>query len=197
MNFFINFFISIDQLGNVLAGGNPDNTISSRIGYYTEEYYPSKKVPLKWTLFKKIINFTFFPIDGHQHCKEAYFNDAGEEFDKDTNDIAVAILAIIIIISCFFIIILLYTLYAFRIVSPKKINRTKNIKQRLRIAEAKLKGVYSELNQYQVTVDTELDEIIDETQNTIEEIAQKIDGILNLKQRLQNFKIKKQNTNNN
>lgn len=191
MTFFINFFISIDQLGNVLAGGNPDNTISSRVGYYTEKYYDPDKIPLRWTLFKNIINFTFFPIDGKNHCKEAYFNDAGEEFDKGTSDFAVAILAILIIFSCLFIAILLYILYAFGIVSPKKINRTKNIKQRLRIAEAKLKGVYSELNEYQVKVDEELDEIIDNTQNTIEEIAEKISGILRLKQRLKNFKIKK------
>jgi hypothetical protein len=187
----VNLFVSIDQLGNVLAGGNPDNTISSRVGYYTEKYYDSNKVPFKWRTLRNIINFTFYPVDGKNHCKEAYFNDAGEEFDKGTSDIAVAFLAILIIISCIFISILLYLLFAFGIVSPRKINRSKNIKQRLRIAEAKLKGVHSELNEYKVKVDEELDEIIDETQNTIEEIIEKVDGILNLKKRLSNFKRKK------
>ncbi|KAB1153603.1 hypothetical protein F7018_16165 [Tenacibaculum aiptasiae] len=194
MNFFVNFLISIDQLGNVLTGGNPDNTISSRVGYYTERYYLPDKVPLKWKILRNIINFTFYPIDGENHCKEAYFNDAGEEFDKGTSDIAIAVLAMLIIASCFFIAILFYFLYAFGIVSPKKINRSKNIKQRLRIAEAKLKGVHTELNEHKIQVDKELDEIIDETQNTIEEIAQKIEGILRLKQRLAHFKKKKQNT---
>lgn len=194
MNFFVNFLISIDQLGNVIAGGNPDNTISSRVGYYTERYYPPEKVPLKWKILRNIINFTFYPIDGEDHCKEAYFNDAGEEFDKGTSDIAIAILAILIVGSCFFIAILFYLLYAFGIVSPKKINRSKNIKQRLRIAEAKLKGVHTELNEHRIQVDKELDEIIDETQNTIEEIAQKIEGILRLKQRLAHYKKQKQNT---
>ena len=61
----------------------------------------------------------------------------------------------------------------------------------MRIAEAKLKGVHSELNEYKVKVDEELDEIIDGTQNTIEEIIEKVDGILNLKKRLSNFKLKK------
>jgi len=191
MNYLVNLFVSIDQLGNVLAGGNPDNTISSRVGYYTEKYYDSNKVPFKWRTLRNIINFTFYPVDGKNHCKEAYFNDAGEEFDKGTSDIAVAFLAILIIISCIFISILLYLLFAFGIVSPRKINRSKNIKQRLRIAEAKLKGVHSELNEYKVKVDEELDEIIDETQNTIEEIIEKVDGILNLKKRLSNFKRKK------
>lgn len=194
MSYLGNFFVSIDQLGNVLAGGNPDNTISSRVGYYTEEYYPSGKVPLKWRIFKDIINFTFYPVDGKNHCKEAYYNDAGEEFDKGTSDIAVAILAILIIISCIFIATLLYLLFALGIVSPRRINRSKNIKQRLRVAEAKLKGVHSELNQYKVKVDEELDEIIDDTQNTIEEIVEKIEGMLNLKNRLSNFKLKNENT---
>ncbi len=191
MNFLTNFFISIDQLGNVLAGGNPDNTISSRVGYYTERYYELEELPLRWRLFRNIINFTFYPIDGKNHCKEAYFNDAGEEFDKGTSDMAVAILAVLIIASCLFIATVLYVLFAVGIVSPKDINRTENIKQRLRIAEAKLKGVYSELNEYPVKVDEELDEIIAETQTTIKDISEKIDGILRLRLRLLNFKKKK------
>ncbi len=191
MGYLANFFVSIDQLGNVLAGGNPDNTISSRVGYYTEEYYKEGKVPLRWTFFKKVINFTFFPIDGPDHCKEAYYNDAGEEFDNGTSDFAVFILAILIMGSCIPIALLLYLLYLFGIVSPRKINRTKNVKQRLRVAEAKLKGVHTELNQYKVTVDQELDDIIENTETTLEEIAQKIDGILDLRRRLMHFKSRK------
>lgn len=194
MSYLGNFFVSIDQLGNVLAGGNPDNTISSRVGYYTEKYYTNKRVPLKWRIFKNIINFTFYPIDGKNHCKEAYYNDAGEEFDKGTSDIAVAILAVLIIASCIFISILFYLLFAFGIVSPKKINRSKNIKQRLGVAVAKLKGVHSELNEYKVKVDEELDDIVDDTEKTIEEIVEKIDGMLNLKKRLSTFKLKNKNT---
>ena len=197
MNYLSNFFVSIDQLGNVLAGGNPDNTISSRVGYYNEKQYPNGKTPLKWRVFKFIIDKTFYPIDGDNHCIEAYYNDAGEDFDKGTSDIVVSILAILIIISCIPIAIILYLLYAFGIVSPKRINRSKNIKQRLRIAEAKLKGVHSELNRHKVKVDKELDEIIDDTQNTIEEIIEKLDGMLNLKKRLSAFKLKNKNTSNN
>jgi len=189
MNYFVNFFVAIDQLGNVLAGGNPDNTISSRVGYYTEKHYPPKKVPFRWKTLKEIINFTFFPIDGKDHCKEAYFNDTGEDFDKGTNDIAVAVLAILIVGSCLIIATILYILFAFGIVSPRKINRSKNIKQRLRIAEAKLKGVHTELNVHKVKVDEELDEIIDDTKTTIKEIVEKIDGMLNLRERLMKFKV--------
>ncbi|PKH49893.1 hypothetical protein CXF68_03885 [Tenacibaculum sp. Bg11-29] len=191
MNFLTNFFIAIDQLGNVIAGGNPDNTISSRVGYYTERYYESAKIPLRWRTFRNIINFSFYPIDGKNHCKEAYFNDAGEEFDEGTSDIAVSILAVFIIVSCIFIIILFYGLYVLGIVSPKDIDRTANIKQRLQIAEAKLKGVYSELNEHHIQVDEELDEIIEETEVTLKEISKKIEGILKLKYRLDHYKEKK------
>ncbi len=146
MSYLINLFVGIDQLGNVIAGGNPDNTISSRVGYYTEEFYKPEEVPIKWRILRNIIDFTFYPIDGKFHCKEAYFNDTGEDFDEGTSDIAVAALSIIIIISCAAISIFLYLLYALGLVSPKEIDRTQNIKHRLRIAEAKLKGVYTELN---------------------------------------------------
>ncbi len=197
MNFISNFLISIDQLGNVLAGGNPDNTISSRIGYYTEKYYPEEKIPFRWRFFRDVIDFTFYPIDGKNHCKEAYFNDAGEEFDPCTSDFVVAILAVFITSSCIIIATILYLLYLLGIVSPKKINRTNKIKKRLRLVEAKLKGVYTELNQYHIQVYNELDEIIEDTQTTLEEIIAKIDGILDLKTRLANFKKAKLSNKNN
>ncbi len=191
MKYISNIFISIDQFGNVLAGGNPDNTISSRVGYYTEKYYDKEDVPLKWKIFKSIINFTFFPIDGRNHCKEAYYNDAGEEFDEGTSDIAIAVLALIIILSCVVISMVLYSLYSLGIVNPKNINRSENIKFKLKTSEAKLKGILTELNQYKVIVDNELDDIIESTKTTIEEIVEKIEGMLNLKSRLIEYKNRK------
>ena len=187
----VNILVSIDQLGNVLAGGNPDNTISARVGYYTEKYYDEGKVPAKWIIFRNIINFTFYPIDGENHCQEAYYNDAGTTKDEDVSDLAIAVLAIFIILSCIPLSIIFYLLYALRIVSPRYINRTENVKRRLRSAEGRLQGVYNELNKYKVKVDEELDNILDETQEQLEEIAQKIEGVLNLRQRLQVFKSKK------
>ena len=188
MKFLSNFFVSIDQLGNVLAGGNPDNTISSRVGYYTEAFYEEPNVPLKWKAFRSIINFAFYPIDGENHCKEAYYNDAGEEFDSGTSDWAVTILAIIIVPSCIPIALILYSLYLFSLVSPKKINRGRNIKNRLNIAEAKLRGVLTELNVHQVDVDEELGDILDEAQSRMNEIVEKIAGVLNLNERLKKYK---------
>lgn len=185
MRYLGNIFVSIDQLGNVIAGGNPDNTISSRVGYYNQHNNTGEKAPLQWRIFEKIIDFTFYPIDGDNHCHEAFHNDAGEEFDTKTKNILVAILATLIIIpSCVLIIILLYTLYAFKIVSPKYIDRNKNIKKRLELAQAKLDGTLHELNEHKVEVDTELKHEALKTVNIANKVSNKINGMLNLKKRL-------------
>lgn len=57
--------IAIDQLGNTLAGGHPDSTISARIGYFSENVC---SVKVYWKNLERIIDFTFFPIDGPKHC---------------------------------------------------------------------------------------------------------------------------------
>lgn len=187
MGYIANFFVSIDQLGNVIAGGNPDNTVSSRVGYYNQHNSSGEKAPWQWRLFEKIINFSFWPIDGPGHCHEAFHNDAGEEFDENTNNIIFAILASVIIIpSCLFICILLYTLYAFGIVSPKNIDRNKNIKKRLKLAKAKLDGTLHELNEHKVTVDEELKQASEATIKSANEVSDKINGMLNLMKRLGN-----------
>ena len=82
MIYLKNIFVSVDQFGNVLAGGNPDNTISARIGYYTPHDSTDKKTRWYWLIFRDIVNFTFRPIDGKEHCHEAYHNDAGESYDE-------------------------------------------------------------------------------------------------------------------
>lgn len=187
MKYLSNFFISIDQLGNVLAGGNPDNTISSRIGFYTQNP-DENKIPIRWRFFRNIIDFTFYPIDGKNHCKESYFNDAGEDLDEGTSDFAVAFLAILIIPSCLLIVLLLYTLWIFGIVSPKEINRNKNIKHRLTIAEARLRGVLTELNSNKVIIDKELNEILDKTKDKLSQISKKTHGLLAVEKRLKSYK---------
>lgn len=185
MGYLINFFVSIDQLGNVIAGGNPDNTISSRVGFYNRHNTNGEKAPWQWRLFEKIIDFSFWPIDGKNHCHEAFHNDAGEDFDKNTKNIIVAILAAVIIIpSCLLITILLYLLYTLGIVSPKDIDRNKNIKMRLKAAKAKLDGTLHELNEHQVIVDDHLKQASLETINSSKAVSEKINGMLNLRNRL-------------
>ena len=181
MSYIFNFFVSLDQLANTLAGGYPDNTISARVGYYTEKYYKPDEIPMKWKLFRFIINFTFYPVDGKGHCKDAYFKDAGEKFDEQTSDLAIAFLSIIIILVSVTVAPFLYLLYGLGIVSPKKIDRRKTIKNRLRLADAKLNGVLTELKMYDVESDSELKDILNDTQEIVDNIAKKIEDIKNKK----------------
>ena len=190
MRYLTNFFVSIDQLGNVIAGGNPDNTISSRVGYYTQ-HSETKKIAWYWIWFEKIINTAFFPLDGKNHCHEAFHNDAGETFDKKTSNIVVALLAIIIIPSCVFIGLLLYILYAFYLVNPKFIDRNKNIQKRLNIAEAKLYGTLHELNEHKVEVNDELLGKLIETKETLQKVENKLTGMIELNARVEAYSNKK------
>lgn len=156
MKYILHLLISIDQLGNVIAGGNPDNTISARVGFYNHHYPDDQKVTFFWKVFEWIINTTFWPIDGPNHCHEAYHNDAGEFFDTGTKDWAVAILFIIITITCIGIAAILYLLYFLKIISPKKIDRANNIKERLIVLHSKLNATVNEIQEYPIERSEEL-----------------------------------------
>ena len=99
MNWILNVLVSIDQLGNAIAGGNPDATISARVGYFSETGDCSFRQ--YWELLRRIIDFTFYPIDGPNHCVNAYLADP--ESVKPGNDLARAFLGIIVIVSCIFL----------------------------------------------------------------------------------------------
>jgi len=43
MNWATGVLIGIDQLGNAIAGGNPDSTISARVGNFANKKTCSKK----------------------------------------------------------------------------------------------------------------------------------------------------------
>jgi hypothetical protein len=67
MYYFRNVLISIYQLGNTICGGDPDNTISARVGYFALVNNGPKKY--YWRTFEKVINFTFWPIDANYTLK--------------------------------------------------------------------------------------------------------------------------------
>ncbi len=182
MRYLGRFFIAIDQLGNVLAGGNPDNTISSRVGYYNSRNYTESQVAWQWRFFEQIIDVTFYPIDGPNHCHEAYYSDSGEVFDENTkNELLVFLSAIIIIPSCIIIGFFLYSLYVFGVVSPKQINRNSEVKNRLKTVKSKLDGTLHELNDHIVKVDVEMLEKALATQQSCKQLLVKIKEMLDLK----------------
>lgn len=70
-----NIIASVDQLGNSIGGGNRDTTISGR-AYYNY----AKKNGWFWVIFMKCIDFSFYGLDGEDHCMQAYDNDRGEVY---------------------------------------------------------------------------------------------------------------------
>lgn len=66
-NYFVNLGYYIDILGNALAGGNPEVTVSARVGYNA-----FKRSSRYWNTCEKLINWAFEPIDGPDHCYMAY-----------------------------------------------------------------------------------------------------------------------------
>ena len=99
--------IGIDQLGNALAGGNEDCTISGRLGYlYLHER-------TNWTTFLMlIVDFTFRSVDGNNHCYDAYMSSPYESYLKG-HAIGLAVLGVLVIVSCvgLFIPVLIYSLF--------------------------------------------------------------------------------------
>lgn len=184
MSYLGNLFVSLDQLANVLAGGNSDNTISARIGYYNHieknekvNVIENEKATWYWKKYKQIIDWTFEPIDGVGHCHEAFHNDAGEEFDKKIKNWKVAFIALLIVPICIVIGSFLHLFLLLRIVSPKKIDRTKNIKKRLISVRSKLKGTLRKLNEKDISVDKISKDLTNEAQTILEEIEKKINKV--------------------
>lgn len=96
MNWPMNVLVAIDQLGNAVAGGNPDATISARVGYFSKNAPASIK--WYWQCLKAVIDFTFYPIDGPSHSLNALEKDKDERFIQG-NDITRAILGLLVIVN--------------------------------------------------------------------------------------------------
>lgn len=67
--------IALDQFGNTLADGEPDCTISARVGYHVVN-----KRKRYWLILRFLIDNCFYPLEGPNHCKRAYYMDMEEDF---------------------------------------------------------------------------------------------------------------------
>lgn len=78
--YFLNLALSVDQLGNVLLGGDEDETISSRLGKIERAH--GGKIP-KHRIFSRFTAWWLDKIDPG-HCKEAIEDDEGKHavFDR-------------------------------------------------------------------------------------------------------------------
>ena len=112
MSYFKNILVSVDQLGNTLCGGNPDNTISARVGFFSQTSQSMTKY--FWKGIEIIVNTTFWPIDGPNHCQQAFEADPEETFNDDNGDFFRFLLSFVIVFSCIPISIILYTVWAIK-----------------------------------------------------------------------------------
>ncbi len=71
MSYIRSVLIAFDQLVNALTGGNPDCTISACA-------YVHGLNSAFWRTLERIINYTFEPVDGIEHCLQAYHADSSE-----------------------------------------------------------------------------------------------------------------------
>lgn len=117
MSYIGTVFRSIDQLGNALAGGNSDTTISGRIGFFANHDYTITR--WYWIILEKIVDFTFWPLDGPNHCHDSYHADENEDY-HDVNGVAIFILSLIILATCPIIMLLLYPLWGLKIINNKE-----------------------------------------------------------------------------
>ncbi len=95
-NWPLAILIAIDQLGNAIAGGHPDATISARVGFFSVN---ARRAQLYWKALETVIDFAFSPIDGDKHCYKAWQADRDERFQHGS-DLARVFLSIIILVAC-------------------------------------------------------------------------------------------------
>lgn len=106
MPYVLGLLIGIDQLGNAIADGNPDNTISARVGYFASDECESK-IKGYWKFLEMVVDFAFKPIQGPGHCFNAWQSEKDEP-DYPGNYIARIILGIFVLAGCILIIIFLW-----------------------------------------------------------------------------------------
>ena len=101
--------VAIDQLGNAIARGNPDATVSARVGYFSEH---AERRRAYWRGLEKIIDFAFYPIDGAKHCYHAWQADKDERFQRGS-DFGRVLLSVFIFVACPIIAVVLRILLLF------------------------------------------------------------------------------------
>jgi hypothetical protein len=57
------------------------------------------KTRLFWKTLERVINFAFFPMDGPNHCLDAYLRDK-EERHFDGSDLGRGVLAVFVVAVC-------------------------------------------------------------------------------------------------
>lgn len=72
-SYIIELLVAFDQLGNAIAGGYAEQTVSGRIGWHANKGNHT----FYWSFPESIVNWAFSPIDGGEHCKDCIQTKAG------------------------------------------------------------------------------------------------------------------------
>ena len=110
-SWFMEVLLALDQLGNSLAGGHHDSTVSARIGFHL--YDADGERGMFWSFLEFMVNFTFSPIDGPHHCRMAYCADKNEQF-KEGGFFAKLLLIILVLFTCTLLILPILVLGIFK-----------------------------------------------------------------------------------
>lgn len=145
MAYFRPLFIGVDQLLNAIAGGNPDNTISSRIGYYARHAEGNQQK--LWKVLEWITDKTFWPLEGPGHSYLAFRADAGEDFDADKSGVGVFMTFLLSLPFLILIAVVLWGGWLLGVVKQIEINRVEAIRGRLRRTEKMLISITEELEE--------------------------------------------------
>lgn len=91
----IDLALNIDRLGNALTAGDYRATVSARVGYHAQKLQPY------WIVLEWIIDQTFYPVDGRDHCNRAYHYEKAKGYKhRRGNDIALLLLSVVVILAC-------------------------------------------------------------------------------------------------
>lgn len=110
-SWFMEVLLALDQLGNALAGGHHDSTVSARIGFHL--YDPKGTRAMYWSFLEFVVNLTFSPIDGPHHCRMAYCADREETF-RDGNIVLKIVLVLLVLVTCLILIVPILVLGIFK-----------------------------------------------------------------------------------
>lgn len=70
IEYVFSVLVAVDQLANALTGGNPDMTISARIGQFSHN-------SIYWRKLEKLVDWAFLPVEGPNHCWRAMVSEVG------------------------------------------------------------------------------------------------------------------------
>ena len=75
--YLLNVLVALDQLASAILGGDPDETISSRLGKAVRGDY-GRFQAVFWRPVAWLVDLVFLPLDGPEHCRRMIEEEEGK-----------------------------------------------------------------------------------------------------------------------